>query len=313
MHETGSFILTVIERVRAYLDDVDLSSKYGDDFIVRHLMQPCLQDVIARVALMRSDPVLMRLAVSLLPGVEYYQLPPCVHSVRRLAMMGDDGTVLWEEVPRSEYHPGGPRWAIEGNLLAVRPVPSSPGQTLSLWYVSNGDHPLHYATGNSAATGGSVASGQTTEFRLAQTVGYGAKDRRVNAYAGSVLRILGANTIWQERIISSSHPTTNTHGTLEVRVPFDPPLAGASSIRYEIAPPLSQSLWEAVACATAVKMATYKGLASTRRAAIIEEYKKAMKTVKDAAAARQGRVGSYFAKDTIDNLNNDAMADEWIA
>lgn len=307
MHSTGSFILTVIERVRAYLDDSDLNAKYDEDFIVRHVIPPTIQDIMGRLALMRSDPILLRHAVTIRPDQPYYQLPPCVASVWRLALTTSDGDVLWEAVPRGEFHPCGPNWSIEGNVLSVRASLRGVGgpQTLTLWYVPSGDFVPHY----SASGGAVVGSGNNTVFTLAASPIWGPVDRRPNAYAGSILRILPPTGVWQERLIESSDAAALT---VTVRLPFEPSLAGSSGIRYEIAPPMKQYLWEAIATGAALKMGTYKAMAGTRRAGIEIEYRKAMKTCKDMAQMAQGRIGGVIQQPTVDTAARHDLPSDYL-
>lgn len=291
MHSSGSFILTVVTRIRAYLDDADLASKYDEDFITRHVITPAIQDVMARLSLMRTDPILLRYDIDLEAGQEYYQLPPAVASIWRLVKMDSDGLIEWEDTPRGEFHPNGPNWAVEGNLLAIRPHPTV-DDTLTLWYVPSGDFVPHYS-----AAGGAVAADNLT-LTLDTTPDYGPIDRRTNALAGSILRILPAAGAWQERIIASSTATA-----VVVRNEFDPSLASTSGIRYEIAPPMKQYLWEAIALAAAMKMATYKAVSGARRQGMEIEYRKAMKTCKDMAGMAQGRNSGAWEKATVDNGN----------
>ena len=65
MHSTNSFIYTVIERIRGYLDDPDLDAKYSDDFLLRHIVMPSMVNVLSRINNSLSNPVVSRLRVSL--------------------------------------------------------------------------------------------------------------------------------------------------------------------------------------------------------------------------------------------------------
>ena len=59
MDSTGSFLKTVLERVRGYLDDSDFDAKYQDQFVVQHVIMPALVDVWSRVSLNADNPVFL--------------------------------------------------------------------------------------------------------------------------------------------------------------------------------------------------------------------------------------------------------------
>ena len=64
MHSTNSFIYTVIERIRGYLDDPDLDAKYTDDFLIRHIIMPSMTNVMARINNSLTNPVVSKLLIS---------------------------------------------------------------------------------------------------------------------------------------------------------------------------------------------------------------------------------------------------------
>jgi hypothetical protein len=59
MHVTGSFLYTVLERIRGYLDDPDFDAKYNNDFIIRHIISPTMVDVWSRVNMNLDNPVVL--------------------------------------------------------------------------------------------------------------------------------------------------------------------------------------------------------------------------------------------------------------
>ena len=121
MHSTGSFLYTVIERIRGYLDDPDFDAKYDNDFLVRHIISPTMVDVLSRINMNADNPVVMRLDFRPNATDEYYQLPNAVGEILRICRRDSTGDVIEEIIPRSEFHPHGVGWALEGNTVRFDP------------------------------------------------------------------------------------------------------------------------------------------------------------------------------------------------
>tara|TARA_R110000824_G_scaffold350102_1_gene537046 strand:- start:507 stop:1421 length:915 start_codon:yes stop_codon:yes gene_type:complete len=299
MHSTNSFLYTVVERVRGYLDDPDLDAKYSDDFIIRHIILPCMSSVVSRVNNSLSNPIVSRLRVTLVEDQQYYQLPPTVGEVWSVCMYDTDtGAVTSDMAPRGFYSPSGEGWSIQGNQLSILPLPKT-DTDIDIFYAHSGDLMLHYSIT------GILQSTTTLEVGTAVL---GDIDRRVNAYAGSMLRLLpsdSANVI-EERVILASTVDSNKSGSnveITVRTPFDYHTEG-SNIIYEIAPFGLQSMYEAIAAAGAMKLAAYKKITGTHYQMIQMQYRDAMKTVCDHYSNMQMRMPKHWDKDTWDNYDN---------
>lgn len=297
MHVSGSFLLTVLERIRAYINEPDLDAKFSNDFITRHTIMPAMVDIFARLNMGRDDPVLIRFSIPLVKDQEYYQLPPAVGSIWRVAIINDQGRITSDFLPRGEYHPRGPNWSIEGNLLTFRPFPTA-DREVDVWYVHTGDMFPHYATGGQL-------DNTLRVFNLDYTPTIGAIDRRPNAYAGQVLRLLPTNGIWEERIILSHDPVA---GTVTTRVAFTTASEASSSstsstetMTYEIAPAGAQPLYEAIAAWGAIKLGTGLRISQAHRNSILLQYKAAMKTAQDNVGNLQLRTGKSFDRNTTDS------------
>ena len=102
MHSTGSFLFTVIERVRGYLDEP--SSKYSNDFMVRNIIMPEMVNVLSRLSLNFDNPIVIRQAISLVSGTEYYQLPPNVGEVFRLVQLDENNIITADYKPSGFTH-----------------------------------------------------------------------------------------------------------------------------------------------------------------------------------------------------------------
>lgn len=321
MDTSGSYLRTICQMARFYTDEVTADAKYSDSFLVNNLVYPAMTDVLARLNLNQDNPITVRHSVSLLPGVEYYQLPPGVQEVWRVAVLDTAGNVVGDWYPRGVMNPRGPGWTLEGNLLGVRPFPTN-GQSIEVWYIPSGDVMCHIGTGYL----------QGDELVLAATPTLGMRDRRPNAYAGSILRILGET--WQDRVIAAYDARTRV---VRVRVPFDSEFAESDSqdtgvtggtfsgsstssggfstsalsssgdypqtVTYEVAPIYSAALYETIAVAVALKLAVARKM--TDKIPMLErEYRKAIKTITDNLMNLQMRAPKAVDRDTVDHPLN---------
>ena len=295
MDSTGSFLKTVLERVRGYLDDSDFDAKYQDQFIVQHVIMPALVDVWSRVSLNADNPVMLDYTVTLVDNQECYVLPSCVGEVHEVVQMSDpsDGQPITESIPRHRMSVGGPTWALEGNMLCFRPFPTGTNgiTPFTIRYTSNGDMSPHY---DSTTTGTIATSGTTFVFASAPTLGL--LDKRENCYAGQIIRILDG-TVFEERIIASYDAATRT---CTMKRPFTSSVGGHA---YEVAPARSQGMVEAVAIACALKLGTWRKCSQAQMGMFTQQYRSAIKTIGDNMANMQMRTGKSWAKDTRDNPN----------
>lgn len=307
MHSTNSFIYTVIERIRGYLDDPDLDAKYSDDFLLRHIVMPSMVNVLSRINNSLSNPVVSRLRVSLEADQQYYQLPPTVGEVWNVCVYDTDaGRITEDFVPRGYWNPRGPNWSIEANQLSIRPIPQE-AKDIDIFYTHTGDLLLHYGT---TSTGFTLDSSETDpQLRVLQldaSPTIGAIDKRPNAYAGSMLRVLSGNVI-EEKVIESSSSDANSSAievTTRTPVEFHD---SDTTITYEIAPVGFQPLYEAISASGALKLASYKKITGVHFQMIQMQYKDALKTAADHYANMQMRMPKHLDKDTWDNSDNSLL------
>ena len=315
MDSTGSFLKTVIERVRGYLDDSDFDAKYQDQFLTQHVVMPALVDVWSRVSLNADNPVMLDYIVTLVENQECYVLPSCVGEVHEVVQMSTmpnyDGQPSSEMIPRHRMSVGGPTWALEGNMLCFRPFPTGvDGITpFTIRYTSNGDMSPHYCSNLTGGSNGGVLNAGLSTFTLPLN-GLGAGDlgiidQRENCYAGQILRLLGRTagggftfTTREERVISSYDPFTRI---CTLRRPFTTNTAG--NYAYEVAPARSQGMVEAVSIACALKLGTWRKCSQAQMGMFTQQYRSAIKTIGDNVANMQMRTGKSWAKDTRDNPN----------
>jgi hypothetical protein len=290
MHPTGSFLLTVLERVRAYLDDPDVDAKYSNDFVVRNMICPALVDVMSRLNMNREDLLVLRHTISLIPGVHYYQIPPCIQEVWRLGIYLEDKLVS-EVFPRGHFNPRGPGWRIEGPSLFLDSTPLAATE-VDLEYIHNGDMLPHYAT-NGLPIDYSV-------FQLSASPQMGAVDRRPNGYAGQTLRILNTTGEVIERTIRQSE-LTPSGWWVRTRVPIWEGTIPIDPQTYEVAPAGSQPLYDSIALGAAMRLGVMRRLPQSALEGLRTQYRISMKTISDNLANLQARRGKSFDRATVDN------------
>jgi hypothetical protein len=298
MHSTGSFLLTVLERVRAYVDEATLDAKYTNDYLVRHVICPEMVNVISRLSNNYSNPIRVRHSITLATDQQDYILPPNIGEIYRVAISDDYNRVTREWMPHNEFHPRGPNWQIQGNMLSFRPLPDK-AETVDIHYIPNGDFMPHYTTSGHLLT--------TTTFQFSAPPNLGAIDTRENSYAGGTLRVWNTDkTILEERIIESYDSSTKT---ATVRRPFTSDIETGGARTYEVAPVGSQSLYQAIACASAINLATARNITQKQMQFLLVQYKMAMKTVGDNLSNMQAREGKVYDKKTVDNQGLLLMGD----
>lgn len=306
MNSTNSFLYTVIDRIRLYLDDPDVNAKYTDQHIVQHVVSPAMVDVISRLALTSGAPVLLPVDITLVTDQFVYSLPPCVGSVMAITTIDEDGNDVSELKPRSHFHVDGLGWSLEGLPGHFRLKLGSNSllglSSLRVWYVSTGDVHPHYGTGTLADVSG------TDTVTLAASPTLGLLDRRPNAYAGQILRLLPTATTAavEQRIITSS---TFSGGVFKALVDLPFTYAADGSVLYEIAPAGSQTLCEAVACWASMKLGTARRITNAHYERLAQHYKAALKSAGDVLTNAQGRIPHHIERNTRDNP--EGLAPAW--
>lgn len=291
----GSFLQNIIERTRAYGDDVVAEGKYDDAFLMSHVIPPAMTDVMARLSLDRDNPILIRYSLPVVLNQRHYTLPPCIGMVMRFVLKDSTtGDILSDWRPEGLFAPAGPGWYLEGNQLVLDPMPQVAEADMELHYIPSGDFEPHYATNGTIATVSSVST-----LTLSSSPTLGSVDRREGSYLGQILRLIPSAGRIEEHVV-------NTHvlDSGDWKVTTRRPVAmtdSAGDVRYELVQMGMQPLADAIAAMAALKLATYMKRTQAHREAIKEHYKISMKTVGDNLAYMQARTGKYFDKRTTDN------------
>jgi hypothetical protein len=278
MHSTGSIIKTYIEKVRHYLDDPDVEAKYDDNYLVRFFLSSSMTDVISRVSMMSDNQILCRFTLQVTAGTERYKLPPVVRQVLRLGPLEDETKLYTEDFrPRNELSLFGPGWALEGNEIAFRPVPSENKEYVVL-YVPSGDIACHYGTGTLNANG---------TFTMGAVPTIGSLDKRPGAYIGSYLRILGANVV--DEVLISAHDTVTR--VLSTRIAAT---NAAGTYTYEIVPFLMEPMVDAISLSAAMRAGVGRKVTQAQMQSMAFAYKQAIKTAYDTIGNMNSRAGKRF-------------------
>lgn len=235
MNTTNSYLYTLLDRIRATLDEPDLDAKYSNDYLIRHVICPAQVDVISRLNNTISCPVVNTLTISLIPDEEIYPLPPCVQEVLRLIQRDSDtNNIIFDAVPEDRMHPSGTGWSLEGmpGCLELHIDPSVSNTTeVQLWYVSNGDILPHYSTaGTLTASKSATVSASVTA--AAYTLTRASGDWTTTFAVGDLVNLTGfsnaANNIEGARItavsalvITFDEAFTTTEGPVSVTLKSD--------------------------------------------------------------------------------------------
>ena len=299
------FLTRTLSRIRLFTDEPSINAKYTDDNLL-DLIESSWADILQELNRNSSAPIVVRHDVSVSTDATLdgntHLLPPTVGQVLRLSKVcSTTGRVEWEMMPRSRWNPAGHGIIVEGNTIQFTPYWDRGSYTLRLTYIPKGDLRLHEGTfdnsGDVAITNDTDAN--QAEVILASSPGTGTLDIRPNAYAGSVLRILGdvggsptADYV-QERIIRSYDVTTRT-ATVAPALTYVP---SGTTVPYEIAPLLGQALDIVVALDVAAQVIGIEG--DAKRAASTErQYARKMRTLRLNAANLEAIVGQRFQHDT---------------
>ncbi len=284
MDKSGSIIKGIIERVRAYTDEASFDAKHDNNFLTRQIIAPAFAEIVRRLNNAGDGQLVSRFEITLEKDREYYQIPPVVGHIIRVVEV-DERRIQADYVPRNEFHPRGPNWVIDGRALRFNPVPTKE-QDIEVWYVPGSEVPIIHGTGNLIDDPKTFAVG---------TVALGTQDRRTNAYAGQLLRVLPDSGEWIEIPISSSLPdgTLSLRGDRSISSPL-------SDVPFEIVPVWADLMAETVAHLSNMKIASIRGASRSQREAHQQDFAISLKGLRDTLGDMQSRTGKHFDGDTVD-------------
>lgn len=271
---SDSFLSRAIVLVRETLDEPTINAKYDDDRIIEYL-EAANTIVYNEKDRQSKTPIVVKQTITVASDTTQYELPYIMGQFMGLYNLSDTGTKVFFD-GRSRYNPFGQNVWLEGTILNIQNTGLvGVGTSLIAEWKPSGVARLHngVCTINSAGT----------VVTLGATPNAGVLDTHPHAYAGSVLRILGAdgttvtgNYLHEGQIVSYEHE--KRQATLDLAL--DPvPTTDDGYIYYEIAPPIHKGMDLVVALYAAYRIASVEG--NTKRAnGILTAYRNEVRNVR---------------------------------
>lgn len=299
MHASGSFIETVLEKIRLFVvDPGGGTGMFDDDVIVRQLMGSAWAETLSLLKLTDDSLPIIKTTITITQGTTRYKIPPYLEFVLRLCRVTDDQRVWLDWVPGELFGVWGPGWRLEHNEIVFEPTPTQPPtvggveEDWELWGVPSGDVCLHKGTGT-------VVDASTITLAASPTLGL--LDRRPNAYAGQIIRLLASDRSWQEGIIATYDHTTRRVG---VHVAFTQDSNGlpanGQTVDYEIAPLGNRAVWDTVAWKVCLMIGASRNLQQKQMQYFDLMYQKGVKAMMDRAQ-HNWRLIKHFSRKNVDN------------
>jgi hypothetical protein len=286
-----------IDRTRMFVDEPSVNAKYSDSELI-DLLEAEWTTIMQEQSRVSQAPVVCRHDFTFQSGQQHYVLPPTVGEILTLGEHDTTSDIMSSPmVPRSRYNPAGPNFTIEGNVIRLDPKWTGASATIRLTYIPTGDVRLHQGSVATPAT--DIVDGtDSATVVLAASPTTGTLDTRVNAYEGSVLRILTASTnnYIQERVISAYDVTTRK-ATVKPGFDYTP---GGAAVTYEIAPLLHLFRGLLVSLATARVISGVEGDRG-RYQTLTQLWQEKMRALRLHQTNMQTIVGQRMETDTIYN------------
>lgn len=318
----GTYLYDVVEQIRSAVDEPSADSKYDDNWLLRHVVQPSQVDVISRVNLQNDKRVHLYHEFTTSTTQKRYALPPDINRVMRLVQEDARGNVIMDVVPENFYAPSGWGWRVEGNVLVFQNAPTR-AITMRLWYQSNGDfYPVQYDADSGEDGAGTALvdiSGGGTKIWLPNDTLGGSWDRRQGAYAGAIIRLIpdtGYVPVEELVIKDFVYDTganrwylTTFDKVQDVESVFTNALYSGEIIQFPM-----KHLHMAIGYRGALLMSQKVRMSQSQRRSIQEEFRQAMKTVMDELVNAQARLGNRYERNTVDNMERreaSFIAESW--
>ena len=271
---SDSFITRAIADVRETIDEPNVSAKYSDSRIIEHLEKSYIL-VLNEINRQSKTPAVVKETITVSSNTTKYVLPYVMGSLFGVYNLSESGGKVFYD-SRSRYNPLGQKLWLEGNTLHIQSTDMfGIGLRLTAEWIPSGIARLHNGT--------CAINSDGDEITLDSTPNVGVLDTHHEAYAGSVIRILGVDgsavtgNYLQERNITAYDETTRV-ATLDVALsPI--PTTDDGYIYYEIAPAIHKGMDTVVALYTAYRLVTSEGN-NKRAKGILDAYRNAMRNVR---------------------------------
>ena len=266
---SDSFLTRAIADVRESTDEPTQAAKYTDTRIIEHLEKAYII-VLNEINRNSRTPAVAKINKTIAIGTTTYPLPHTVGSVHGIYKLGETGGKAFYD-SRSKFNAFGRGMWIENQTLHIQSTDMYGLETeVTIEYIPSGIARLHNGTCTLNSDGDVVTFGATPNA--------GILDTHHEAYAGSILRILGSdgtNSYLQERVITA-YDETALEATLDA--PLDPIPTG-SNIYYEIAPAISKGMDTVVALYAAWRITSTEGNAK-RASSTLKAYRNEIRNVR---------------------------------
>ena len=282
-----SFLTRAIEDARESTDEPIMAAKYSDSRII-NLLEKAYIIVLNEVNRNSRTPAVAKINKTIVSGTTTYPLPHTVGSVHGIYKTGDTGGKAFYD-SRSKFNPFGRGMWIENQTLHIQTTDMyGTGTEITIEYIPSGIARLH----NGICT---VEDADGKIVKFGATPNAGTLDTHHEAYAGSILRILGADVTGdylQERVITAYDETTR-------KATLDAPLSPIPTVNlyYEIAPAISKGMDTVVALYAAWRIMSTEGNAK-RASNILRAYRNEIRNVRLTAYY------SYLPDAPIDRCDN---------
>ena len=264
-----SFLTRAIADVREAVDEPTQTAKYTSTRIIEHLEKAYIIVLNEKNRNSRT-PAVAKINKTIASGITTYPMPHTVGSIHGV-YKGDPigGKVFYNS--HSKFNAFGRGIWFENQTLHIQTTEMyGIGTEITIEYVPSGIARLN----NGLCT---VENADGDVVKFGATPNAGTLDTHHEAYAGSILRILGADgtgNYLQERVITA-YDETSREATLDT--PLDPIPTG--NIYYEIAPAISKGMDTVVALYAAWRIASIEGNAK-RASGILKAYRNELRNVR---------------------------------
>lgn len=275
-----------LELLREVLDEPDVLAKFSDARLIGFL-ETAYGEVLGEYNRVASNPVVCRYDVTLsgVTAEQFYALPPTMGSIISITALDTSSNVVGHLNPRSITNPSGQNYRVDGNTLWIKENSFNEGYILRFHFIPTGAPRLHDGTATSITASTLIMSAAPTR---------GSLDMRPNAYAGAIVRILGADTnyVMQERYISSSDALTRT---LNVKPDFNPLPGGA--ILYEVGPLLGVVFDQVMVFRAAMTICSIEGVSASKYKALVQEFQRRLRCTRLSASKKDMYEGVEMYQD----------------
>ncbi|MFH0981807.1 MAG: hypothetical protein V2A79_09740 [Planctomycetota bacterium] len=290
-----AFLIRMIGQVRKWANEPTINVLYSDDWIIERA-ENVYALVLGEKQRQESDPIVATIEISVASGTNDYVLPDCFGPVQAVYYNVGHGCKVFYHRGSSYNMKGKGVW-VEGNLLRLQDSAIAYGETITVEAQPNGLARLHAGTCTLNAAG--------TLATLGATPYKGTLDLQVNAYLGSILRIIKVtgtsptgNYIQQRKI--TAYNVETRAATLAAALNPVPAAGAGGYIFYEIAPQIPIGLDAIIAPRIAWEMLNSQGV--TKKAqGCLAVYTQNLRHLRLSAFVSQLQRAGLTDADTIQN------------